>query len=290
MTTTHTHRPSNPASRSLCGMLALMALAGCRTAPVERSTPAAATVAAPNQLTTAERSAGWRLLFDGRSLAGWRGLGYPGIPEGHWTVEDGAIKKVATSKVAPGADGRRPAGGDLMTEATFRDFELAWEWKISSGGNSGLKYNVSEELSGGQPSNALRPSTGTSGVSHSAIGFEYQMLDDDRHSDGRLATHRSGALYDLLIPNDRKRLKPVGEWNHSRVVFVGNRGEHWLNGEKVVEYELGSRAMDSALTASKFRSMPWFAQRRAGHIVLQDHGDEVWVRSVRIREVGGAAR
>ena len=290
MTTTHTPRPSNAASRSLCGMLALMALVGCRTAPVERSSPATPTAAAPNQLTAAERSAGWRLLFDGRSLAGWRGLGYPGIPEGHWTVEDGAIKKVATSKVAPGSDGRRPAGGDLMTEATFRDFELAWEWKISPGGNSGLKYNVSEELSGGQPSNALRPSTGTSGVSHSAIGFEYQMLDDDRHSDGRLATHRSGALYDLLIPNDRKRLKPVGEWNHSRVVFVGNHGEHWLNGEKVVEYELGSRAMDSALTASKFRTMPWFAQRRVGHIVLQDHGDEVWVRAVKIREVGRKAQ
>ena len=290
MTTTLTHRPSNAASRFACGMLALMALVGCRTAPVEQSSPATARAAEPNQLTAAERSAGWRLLFDGRSLAGWRGLGYPGVPEGHWTVEDDAIKKVATSKVAPGSDGRRPAGGDLMTEATFRDFELAWEWKISAGGNSGLKYNVSEELSGGQPSNALRPSTGTSGVSHSAIGFEYQMLDDDRHSDGRLATHRSGALYDLLTPNDRKRLKPVGEWNHSRVVFVGHHGEHWLNGEKVVEYELGSRAMDSALTASKFRSMPWFAQRRAGHVVLQDHGDEVWVRSVKIREVGGGAR
>jgi hypothetical protein len=82
----------------------------------------------------------------------------------------------------------------------------------------------------------------------------------------------------------------VGEWNHSRVVFVGNRGEHWLNGEKVVEYELGSRAMDSALTASKFRSMPWFAQRRAGHIVLQDHGDEVWVRAVKIREISAVTQ
>ena len=281
MTMTHTRRPSSGAARAL-GLLALAALAACRTAPIAESSAAATAV--PNQLTAAERAQGWRLLFDGRSLAGWRGLGYAGIPEGHWTVEDGAIKKVATSRVAPGADGRRPAGGDLMTQATFGDFELAWEWKISAGGNSGLKYNVSEELSGGQPSNALRPATGSAGVSHSAIGFEYQMLDDDRHSDGRLATHRSGALYDLLTPNERKRLVPVGEWNRSRVVFVGTHGEHWLNGEKVVEYELGSRTMDSALTASKFRTMPWFAQRRAGHIVLQDHGDEVWVRSVKIRE------
>ena len=292
MTTTHRFGLAKAGSRTLRVTLAsALALAGCRPAAVEESSPATATAAAtPNQLTATERAAGWRLLFDGRSLAGWRGLGYPGIPAGHWTVDDGAIKKVATSKVAPGPDGRRPLGGDLMTLATFGDFELAWEWKISPGGNSGLKYNVSEALSGGQPSNVLRPGTGSPGVSHSAIGFEYQMLDDDRHSDGRLATHRSGALYDLLTPNDRKRLRPVGEWNHSRVVFVGNHGEHWLNGEKVVEYELGSRVMDSTLTASKFRSMPWFAQRRAGHIVLQDHGDEVWVRSVKIREVGGGAR
>jgi hypothetical protein len=289
MSMTQTHRQCRAGRHTLHGLLALVALAACRPAAVEQSAPAAAAANA-NQLTAAERSAGWRLLFDGHSLAGWRGLGYPGVPEGHWTVEDGAIKKVATSKVPPGADGRRPGGGDLMTLATFGDFELAWEWKISPGGNGGLKYNVSEELSGGQPSNALRPSTGSPGVSHSAIGFEYQMLDDDRHSDGRLATHRSGALYDLLTPSDRKRLAPVGEWNRSRVVFVGNHGEHWLNGEKVVEYELGSRVMDSALTASKFRTMPWFAKRRVGHIVLQDHGDEVWVRNLKIREVGGGAR
>jgi len=269
---------------SASALVLVPALAGCRSAPVEEASLSMAAPAAPNQLTAAERAAGWRLLFDGRSLAGWRGLGYPGIPEGHWTVEDGAIKKVATSKVAPGPNGRRPSGGDLMTTSTFGDFELGWEWKISAGGNSGLKYNVSEELSGGQPSNVLRPSTGSAGVSHSAIGFEYQMLDDDRHSDGRLATHRSGALYDLLTPNERKQLKPVGEWNHSRIVFVGKHGEHWLNGAKVVEYELGSRTMDSVLAASKFRTMPWFAQRRVGHIVLQDHGDEVWVRNVKVRE------
>ena len=240
---------------------------------------------APNQLTRAERQAGWRLLFDGKSLAGWRGLGYAGIPAAHWTVEDGAIRKIANEKVPPGPDGRRQPGGDLMTVATFKNFELEWDWKMSPGGNSGLKYNVSEELSGGQPSNVLRPASGTAGVSHSAIGFEYQMIDDDRHSDGKLPTHRSGALYDLITPDARKQLKPIGEWNHSRIVFDGSHGEHWLNGIKVVEYELGSRALDSALAASKFRSMPWYAQRRTGHIVLQDHGDDVWVRSLKIREL-----
>jgi hypothetical protein len=264
-------------------ILAASALAGCRSAAAGGGDGFSAS-STPNTLTAAERRDGWRLLFDGRTLAGWRGLGYPGVPQGHWTVEDGAIKKVASRSVPAGPNGERPQGGDLMTVATFGDFELSWDWKMSPAGNSGLKYNVSEELSGGQPSNALRPATGTSGVSHSAIGFEYQMIDDDRHSDGKLPTHRSGALYDLITPNERKQLKPIGEWNHSAIVFVGNHGEHWLNGVKVVEYELGSARLDSALAASKFRSMPWYAQRRTGHIVLQDHGDDAWFRNMKIRE------
>jgi hypothetical protein len=261
------------------------AFVGCHSTSASGSSVALDAGAAPNQLTRAEREAGWRLLFDGKTLAGWRGLGYPGIPTAHWTVEDGAIRKIANEKVPAGADGRPPPGGDLKTGAPFKDFELEWDWKMSPAGNSGLKYNVSEELSGGQPSNVLRPATGSPGVSHSAIGFEYQMIDDDRHSDGKLPTHRSGALYDLITPDARKQLKPIGEWNHSRVVFNGSHGEHWLNGIKVVEYELGSRALDSAVAASKFRSMPWYAQRRTGHIVLQDHGDDVWIRNVKIREL-----
>ena len=281
------HREARTASRvrSVVALLTLTMVASCRSTPAAAQAGALDTGAPPNQLTRAERDAGWRLLFDGRTLAGWRGLGYPGVPEGHWTVEDGAIRKVANAKVAPAADGRRPPGGDLMTVATFRDFELSWDWKMSPAGNSGLKYNVSEELSGGQPSNVLRPATGSPGVSHSAIGFEYQMIDDDRHSDGKLPTHRSGALYDLITPDARKELKPIGQWNHSRVVFVGTHGEHWLNGVKVVEYELGSRSLDSALAASKFRTMPWYGQRRTGHIVLQDHGDDAWFRNLKIREV-----
>lgn len=278
------HRRVGGATTMLAvGVLTASALVGCRSG-APSSVQSAAASATPNQLTAAERRAGWRLLFDGRTLAGWRGLGYPGLPAGHWTVEDGAIRKVASEKVPAGADGKRPPGGDIMTVATFGDFELSWDWKMSSGGNSGLKYNVSEELSGGQPSNVLRPATGSAGVSHSAIGFEYQMIDDDRHSDGKLPTHRSGALYDLITPSDAKQLKPIGEWNHSAIVFVGNHGEHWLNGVKVVEYELGSPSFDSAFAASKFKSMSWFPQRRTGHIVLQDHGDDVWVRNLKIRE------
>jgi hypothetical protein len=121
--------------------------------------------------------------------------------------------------------------------------------------------------------------------SHAAKGFEYQIIDDDRHPDGKLPTHRTGALYDLITPNENKRVNPVGEWNHSVLVFNGNHGEHWLNGQKVVEYDLGSAEMTKALAASKYAPISWFATRRAGHIVLQDHGDEVYFRNLKIREL-----
>lgn len=275
------------ARRAVTSRVRLVLLAGAAVAIGCHAGGTAAGDGAPgmNQLSASERAAGWKLLFDGRTLNGWRGVGYAGIPEGHWTVEDGAIKKVETNMVPKQANGRPVPGGDIMTEATYRDFELSWDWKITPVGNTGLKYNVSEALSTGQPETALRPSTGTPGASHSAIGFEYQMIDDDRHSDGKLPTHRSGALYDLITPNANKHVNAVGEWNHSAIVVRGNHGEHWLNGLKVVEYELGSPQMTAALAASKFKSMPWYAEKRAGHIVLQDHSDEVYFRNIKIREL-----
>ncbi|HJQ10033.1 MAG TPA: DUF1080 domain-containing protein [Gemmatimonadaceae bacterium] len=212
----------------------------------------------------------WRPLFDGSTFSGWRGLGYDSVPTAHWKIEDGAIRKIPAGQVPRMADGQPAAGGDLMTTDTFRDFELTFDWKISRAGNSGVKYNVSEELSMGNAPN------------HAALGFEYQVLDDDLHEDNKIPSHRAGALYDLIAPNTSKQLKPVGEWNSSRILFRGNHGEHWLNGTKVVEYDLGTPVMDSLLAASKYKSIPNFAQRRAGHIVLQDHGDEVFFRNIKI--------
>ncbi|HEY0776696.1 MAG TPA: DUF1080 domain-containing protein [Gemmatirosa sp.] len=238
----------------------------------------AADATAVNRLTPAERAAGWRLLFDGKTLTGWRGLGYDRVPPGHWVVADGAIRKVASGRVPTQADGQPLAGGDLMTVATYGDFELAWQWKVTPGANSGVKYNVSEPLSASIP------------PVHAAKGFEYQIIDDDRHPDGKLVRHKTGDLYDLVASNDRKHVRPVGEWNDSRLVFRGNHGEHWLNGEKVVEFDLGTPQFDSALVASKFRGIPWFAERRTGHIVLQDHGDEVYFRGIKIRELDAPAR
>ncbi|PYO31553.1 MAG: DUF1080 domain-containing protein [Gemmatimonadetes bacterium] len=265
----------------------LLALGACTSAlgAQTRPTTFGATETRPNQLTDAERVAGWRLLFDGRTLAGWRGLGYDTVPTAHWKIVDGTIKKIASGKVPRVPDGRPLNGGDLMTVETFGDFELSWEWKVTPGANSGVKYNVSEELSQAQ-GGAMTPAAvaqGSIAPNHSALGFEYQMLDDDHHPDGQLPTHRAGALYDLVAPSGAKHLRPVGEWNQSRVVFRGNHGEHWLNGEKIVEFELGTARMDSALAASKYHSIPGFAERRKGHIVLQDHGDEVYFRSIKVR-------
>jgi len=235
----------------------------------QRSTDAPAA----NVITAAERSSGWTLLFDGTTLRGWRGLGRDTVPTAHWVVENGAIRKIPSGKIPRQADGQPLAGGDLMTVDAFDDFELSFEWKVTPGANSGVKYNVSEAFSLANAAN------------HAALGFEYQVLDDDRHEDGKLASHRSAALYDMVDPNAQKRLRPVGEWNRSAIVFRGKHGEHWLNGAKVVEFDLGTPRMDSLLAKSKYRTIPSFADRRRGHIVLQDHGDEVWYRSVKLRRL-----
>jgi 3-keto-disaccharide hydrolase len=230
--------------------------------------------AQPNTLSKAERAAGWQLLFDGKTFAGWHGLGFPDVPAGLWVVEDGAIKHVQNGKGPVQADGQPLTGMDLISENGYQDFELEWEWKIAEAGNSGLKYNVSEELSV-----KMAPP-------HAAKGWEYQMNDDEKNEDNKLATHRSGALYDLLPPGANKQLNPAGQWNRSRIVFRGSHGEHWLNGLKIVEFELGSAAFDSAFARSKYSKYPaWFPVRRRGQIVLQDHGDVVWFRSLKLREL-----
>jgi hypothetical protein len=248
----------------------------CYGAPVERPPVGSITASAigvmvpPNTLTESELRAGWRLLFDGKTFNGWRGLGYDTVPTAHWKIDNGTIRKLADGDVPRLPDGQPAAGGDLMTVDTFRDFELSWEWKISRAGNSGVKYNVSEEISMANAPN------------HAALGFEYQMLDDSLHEDNKVPSHRAGALYDLIPPSANKILYPVGQWNTSRIVFRGNHGEHWLNGIKVVEFELGTPQMDSLLALSKYKSIPNFAEKRAGHIVLQDHVDEVFFRNIKI--------
>ena len=208
----------------------------------------------PNQLTDAEKQAGWKLLFDGQSSKGWRGYRLTSMPSKGWRVENGILRKVGGER-----------GGDIITEERFSDFDLTWEWRISPGGNNGLKYLVTED----------RPS---------APGQEYQLIDDTRNPDAKVGSHRAtGSFYDVLPPSDDKPLKPVGEWNQSRVLIQGNHVEHWLNGKKILEYELGSDAVKAAVAKSKFKNAPGFGEKIKGHIMLTDHGDECSFRNIKIR-------
>jgi hypothetical protein len=229
---------------------------------------------AKNTLTRTEIKEGWKLLFDGKTFNGWRGLGRDHVPTGLWVIENGQIKKVNTGDVKKLPDGRPVEGGDLMTTETFENFELSFEWKINKAGNSGVKYNVSEEMSQKFGSN------------YSALGFEYQLLDDaDAAYKGKLIPSQfSGSLYDLL-PARNTVLKPIGEFNSSRVLVAGNHVEHWLNGIKVVEFEFGSKELDEAYKVSKFSKIPGFTDKRKAHIVLQNHNDESWFRNIKIRDI-----
>jgi 3-keto-disaccharide hydrolase len=256
-------------SRTVGALLALAYVGTPLTLPAQ-SDGARTSAYGANQLTAAERASGWKLLFDGTTLSGWRGLGYDSIPTAHWKVESGAIKKIPSGDVPKMADGQPAQGGDLMSIEAFGDFELAWEWKVAPGANSGIKYNVSEQFSLANASN------------HAALGFEYQILDDSLAEDNKIATHRAGALYDLIAPNEAKA-RPAGEWNESRLIFRGPHGEHWLNGAKIVDFDLATQRMDSLLALSKYKSIKGFADRRVGHIILQDHGDAVYYRSIKIR-------
>jgi len=225
-----------------------------------------------NKLTKAEKKEGWKLLFDGKTLSGWRGLGRDHVPVGLWVIEGGMIKKVDTGNEKNLPDGRPIEGGDLITIDTYENFELTFEWKVNKAGNSGLKYNVSEEISQKY------------GSQFSALGFEYQLIDDgDEAYKGVLkASQFSGSLYDL-IPAENVSLKPVGEFNSSRIIVEGNHAEHWLNGIRVVEYDFGSKELEDAFKVSKFSKIPGFTDKRKAHIVLQNHNDESWFRNIKIR-------
>lgn len=259
-------------SRSLL-YVAGIAIVGFLIACAQKKQEGESQEPAMNTLSAEEEAEGWMLLFDGQSMEHWTGLGRDHIPAEHWVIEEGTIKKVPSGEVPVAADGQPLEGGDIMTKETFENFEFTWEWKISPGGNSGIKYNVSEEMS-----------TANEPV-HAALGFEYQILDDERHPDGEDPTHRAGGLYDLIPPNDKKQLKPVAEWNQSRLIYDGMHIEHWLNGEKVVETDIDSEQFQQLWEASKYSSIPAFPEKRDGHIVLQDHKDAVWYRNLKIRRL-----
>lgn len=208
-------------------------------------------LAVPNHLTAEEAGAGWRLLFDGETTRGWRGWMRPGFPEEGWEVVNGCLRHTQ-------------GGGDLVTDETFEHFELAFEWKVAGGVNSGVKVRVPERDAG-------------------PIGPELQILDDAGALESRDPLASAGALYAMFAPVG-KDLAPTGAFNHSRIVCRGVGLEHWLNGVKVVAAEIGSSAWEAARAASKFRHAEDFGTG-AGHVLLQDHGGEVWFRSIRVRDL-----
>jgi hypothetical protein len=205
----------------------------------------------PASLTAAEKAAGWRLLFDGTSLAGWKGYKTATVPTG-WTVANGVLA-------------RSGAGGDLMTAAEYGDFEMRFEWKVPQNGNSGIIYRIAEtEQYPWQ------------------TGPEYQVLHNQGHADGKNPITSAGSNY-AVNPPVKDVTKPVGEWNEGRLVVQGNHVEHWLNGVKVVEYEIGSADWEARVKASKFAKVANYGRMKRGFIALQDHGDAVSFRNLKIK-------
>jgi hypothetical protein len=209
----------------------------------------------PNTLSENERSAGWRLLFDGTTTTGWHGYGRADFPLG-WKVVDGTLTLVA------------PAG-DIVTDARFGSFELAAEWRIEPGGNSGIFYRGLED-----PDPASHPLFETAP--------EMQVLDDARHADGKSPLTSAGSNFGLY-PARRGVVRPAGQWNQARIVVKGNQVEHWLNGTRVVAYELDSPDWKERVANSKFAKWPKYGKLAEGVIGLQDHGDRVSYRNLKIR-------
>jgi hypothetical protein len=216
--------------------------------------PTAAASQSPlNTLTAEEKAAGWRLLFDGKSTAGWRAYGADSMPSG-WQAVEGSLTRVSRA-------------ADIITKEQFGDFELSLDWKLEPRGNSGIFYRAVE---------------GLEWIYHGAP--EYQVLDDAGHRDGQNPLTSAGSDYGLY-PAPRDVVKPAGEWNSTRIVARGAHVEHWLNGQKVVEYEQGSPDWASRVAGAKFAAWPQYGKAMRGHIGIQEHGGRVEFRNIKIREL-----
>lgn len=221
---------------------------------------------APNTLTEMEVLEGWKLLFDGKTTAGWRGYNLAAFPEAGWKIENGTLQVIGSGA------GEAGGGGDIITEKKFSNFELSLEWKVSEGGNSGIFYLAQEKPD--QPIWKSAP--------------EMQILDNERHPDGTLGVdgnRAAGALYDL-IPGRMDVVNPAGEWNHVKILVYKGTVVHWVNGYQVLEYHLWTDDWKNMVKNSKFKDYEDFVNTaKEGHIGLQDHGDDVWFRNIRIREL-----
>lgn len=227
----------------------------------------------PNTLTKAEKRNGWRMLWDAKTTQGWRSARSSAFPKKGWEIKDGVLTVLASN----GAESAN--GGDIITEEKFSNFELKLEFKISEGANSGIKYFVDPELNKGPGS---------------SIGLEFQILDDEKHPDAKMGVNGNrtlGSLYDLItaenlsVPGTQKVFRGINEWNQAHLIVRGNHIEHWLNGFKVLEYERNTQMYRALVAYSKYKVWPKFGELPEGHILLQDHGDRVSFRSIKIREL-----
>jgi hypothetical protein len=219
-----------------------------------------------NTLNEQEQREGWKLLWDGKTTDGWRGAKIATFPQKGWVIDKGVLK------VKP-SDGRESAnGGDIVTTRKYRNFVLKVDFKITEGANSGVKYFVDPDMNKGEGS---------------AIGCEFQILDDLRHPDAKLGVNgnrKLGALYDLIPVSDDKPFN-IKEWNTATIIVKDNHVEHWLNGVKLLEYERNNQEWNALVAYSKYKNWPDFGNRKEGNILLQDHGNEVWFKNIKIKEL-----
>ena len=219
-----------------------------------------------NTISAEETERGWKLLWDGKTSEGWRGAKLTTFPTGGWKIENG-ILKVLNSNGAESAN-----GGDIVTVKKYKNFELSVDFKITEGANSGIKYFVDTELNKG---------------AGSSIGCEFQILDDQNHPDAKLGVkgnRTAGSLYDLIPAPDNKIFRKT-EFNNARIVVNGNKVQHFLNDKLTVEYERNTQMWQALVNYSKYSVWPNFGNAAEGNILLQDHGNEVWFKNLKIREL-----
>lgn len=218
-----------------------------------------------NTLSAEEKAAGWRLLWDGKTTEGWRSARSADFPKSGWTIRDGELICNETG------GGEATAGGDIITREKFSDFDLRVDFKITPGANSGIKTFVDTELNRDKGS---------------SLGPEFQILDDEKHPDAKLGRNGNrtiGSLYDLIPAPANKKVMPPGQWNQARILSVGNTVTFWLNGSQTVQFVRGSKEWREAVASSKFKPIPGFGEVKEGHILLQDHGNQVHFRNIKIR-------
>lgn len=217
-----------------------------------------------NALTEQEKTDGWKLLFDGESLDGWKGFKKDTMGTA-WTIDDGAIHLDNSQKEGFQAK----SGGDIITVDDYENFEFALQWKIQPCGNSGIMFNVIESDDYDYAWNT---------------GPEMQVLDNECHPDAKIIKHRAGDLYDM-ITSSKETVKKVGEWNDVRIVSDHGKVSFWLNGENVVSFAIDDENWDAMIAGSKFKDMKGFGKAGKGHIALQDHGDKVWFKNIKVKEI-----